>query len=428
MSLLHDRLAGLLPQWRAEIDSLQRAHGAEVIDRVTAGQVLHGMRGIHGLVCDTSSVDPQAGLAIRGRPVLELAGRLPEEAFWLLLTGELPAPPELAWLQAELAQRAALPPYVPAVLSALPPDLHAVTQYSAVLLALQRESRFARGYGSLGRAELWRPALDDALDLLAWAPQVAGLVYHRLYAGGPPPPAAPPAEPDYAARIAAQLAPAASRLPALLRLHFVVHSDHESGSASAFACHTVGSALADPFLALTASLSALAGPIHGMAAQTCLEFVAALLAGRPGSAGLDDYVTAECWARLQARQVIPGFGHAVLRSTDPRFVALRDFGRREFAGEPLFEVAEALYRNAPLVLTAQGSAKSVQPNVDGISGVLLYCAGLRQPAFYTILFSLGQMLGLLAQYVLARGLGTPLMRPRSVTLAALRRLAAAAPG
>ena len=163
MSILHDKLARLLPPWRAEIDGLLREHGDQRIDRVTAAQVLGGMRGIHGLVCDTSSVDPQQGLIIRGRPILEIALRLPEEIFWLLLTGELPDAGELAGLQAALSSRPPLPGYVPQVLSALPADAHPVTQYGAALLAMQRESHFAAAYGSMPRSELWQPALDDAL-------------------------------------------------------------------------------------------------------------------------------------------------------------------------------------------------------------------------------------------------------------------------
>jgi citrate synthase len=426
MTVLHDRLTALLPAWRAEIAGLLRGHGGERLDSVTAAQVLGGMRGMRALVCDTSEVDPQAGLSIRGIPILKLAQRLPEEVFWLMLTGGLPAPDELAALQAELAARPPLPGYVAGLLAALPPEAHPVTLYGAALLALQRESRFAQAYGHLPQAELWRPALDDALNLLAWAPQAAALVYKRGHWLGAEPP--PLLGRDWAERTSYLLDHLhRPLLVELLRLYFVVHADHESGNASAFACHTVGSALADPFRAVASSLCALAGPIHGMAAQTCLEFVESLLPASRSYAP-DEYVEQACRRRLAAHQVIPGFGHAVLRGDDPRFQALYVFGEGLFRDKDLYLVADSLYRVAPRVLAEHSAAKNVHPNVDGISGVLLQCAGIAQPRFFTVLFSLGQMLGLLAQYVLARGLGAPIVRTRSVPLAALRGLAAAAPG
>lgn len=414
MSPLQDKLAALLPGWRAELQQLVAQHGARVLDGVSVAQVLGGMRGIRGLVCDTSSVDPQTGLYLRGRHVTEFADCDGDDMFWLLLTGELPDAAERDWLDRERRTRLPAPDYLPVLLESLPADMHPVTQYSLLLLAMQRESAVALAYGKIPRDKLWEAALEDALNLRVLAPVAFMLVEARWYK-------------QHGGGTAGLSAAQSERLSALLRLYNVVHSDHENGNASAFACHTVGSALADPYLALVASVNALAGPIHGKAAQTCLEFVRQL-ERELGADASEAQVAAACRARLEAKQIIPGFGHAVLRGLDPRFEMLKAFGERYCPDEPLFRLACTLYRAGTEVLKAHGAAKNPWPNVDAAGGVLLWCCGLRSPEFYTIMFSLAQMNGLLANYVLARGLGLPLVRPRSASLAQLGELAARAAG
>jgi citrate synthase len=405
MSLLHDRLDLLLPRWRAEQQLLIAQHGEQVIDNVTLSQVLGGMRGVRGIVCDTSSVDPKAGLFLRGRHVSELAHRDGDDMFWLLLTGDLPDAAEKQWLLSERQRRSATAEMVAsidAVISTIPSQSSLVVQYAIALLSLQSRSRFALAYGNVPRSELWREALEDALNLRVWAHLVMIRICQRRI------------QESSTARMP-DLCNPNRKLDELRRLYEVVHADHENGNASAFACHVVGSALSDPFLAVVASVNALAGPIHGMAAQTCLEFVLQLERDLGADAG-DSEIAEACRTRLNAKQIIPGFGHAVLRSMDPRFELLLAFGERHCAHEPLFRLASRLYRVAPQVLLEHGGVSNPWPNVDATGGVLLWCCGLRDPQLYTIMFSLAQMNGLLANYVLARGLGLPIMRPRSVSL------------
>ena len=87
---LKEKLAKQIPVLRKQARELIKKHGDEVISQVTVSQLFGGMRGVKGLVCDTSVVDADQGLAIRGIPIGKLACRLPEEIFYLLCTGELP--------------------------------------------------------------------------------------------------------------------------------------------------------------------------------------------------------------------------------------------------------------------------------------------------------------------------------------------------
>ena len=112
MATLKEVLAAKIPAERQRAQAFVKEHGATVIVQVNVEQVYGGMRGISCLLCDTSSVPADKGLIVRGKPIADVANLLPEEIFWLLLTGELPDAAGLASLQADLAKRSAVPDYV----------------------------------------------------------------------------------------------------------------------------------------------------------------------------------------------------------------------------------------------------------------------------------------------------------------------------
>ncbi|MCC7478136.1 citrate (Si)-synthase [bacterium] len=425
MTLLHDRLAQLLPGLRSERSAMLAQHAELELCAVSLGQVYGGLRGVIGVICDTSVVDPQRGLIIRGRPVRELTGLGVEEVFWLLLCGEYPDKAQKEWLRAELASRARVPDYAWSVLASAPPDSHPMVLFSLLTLSLQRSSRQARDYHELGKESLWRATLEDALDLLARLPVLAAAVWHRDQ-GRAQAWADSPAEGSWSERFAAMLSlthspPAAAAFADLLRLYFVLHCDHEGSNACALACHTVGSAHSDACYSISAGLNALAGPIHGLASEMTLRFVLAMhkhYGSAPSEGQIEDY----CQQTLAAGRVLPGFGHAVLRAADPRFVALHSFAAEHISVDPLYATADHYYRIGPAVLASAGKAKSIHPNVDAITGPLLHHYGLTELRYYTVMFGLGLSIGMLAQLVLNRALGSPIMRPRSASLAELREL------
>ncbi len=423
MDSLKKAFASQIPALRKEIHELIEYGNAKVVSQVTVGQAFGGMRGVWGLVCDTSLVEPDKGLIIRGIPIGELADRLPEEIFFLLLTGRLPDSEEIEDLQGDLRRRAAVPVYIWDVLHALPADSHPMTMFSAAILALERDSVFSRRYADgMHKDEYWEAALEDALQLLAKLPTIAAGIYRLHARKGAPIPSNP--DLDWGADFAHMLGlpDPHGNFSRLIRLYLTLHSDHEGGNVSAFTCHTVGSALSSPMLAVSAGMNGLAGPLHGLANQECLHFVLEI-ENRFGGAPTDDQLSAFIWNRLREGSVIPGYGHAVLRVTDPRFLAFHAFGERFCASDDVLKIVDRLFALTPGILKAHGHAKDPWPNVDAISGALLYHFGLREFDYYTVLFGVSRAMGMLAQLVINRALGTPIMRPKSVTAARIRELA-----
>lgn len=131
------------------------------------------------------------------------------------------------------------------------------------------------------------------------------------------------------------------------------------------------------------------------------------------------------WSTLQSGQVIPGYGHAVLRKPDPRFEALMRFAssRPEIAQDPLFRLVQLNSEIAPDVLKEHGKTKNPFPNVDSSSGVLFHHYGFTETLYYTATFGVSRGLGPLAQLVWDRALGLPIERPKSVDLKGLLALA-----
>jgi citrate synthase len=415
MGKLHDRLAEQAPALRDRVHSIISEHGATVVSEVTVAQVYGGMRGVKGLVCDTSIVEPDKGLVVRGIPIGDLKDRLPEEIFYLLCTGELPGAEALASLQQELRQRAEVPSYVWDVLKALPRDTHPMAMFSTAILSMERESVFRKRYSEgMHKTDYWEPALEDSLRLLARLPGVAAGIY-RIHTGkGEPLPTNPKLDwgADYAAMLG--LPDPTGEFRNLIRLYLTLHCDHEGGNVSAFTCHTVGSALSDPCYAVSAGMNGLAGPLHGLANQECLHFVLEIRKkynGVPTDNQLRDYV----WETLNDGRVIPGYGHAVLRVTDPRFTAFHAFGDRVCPDDVMFRIVDRLFHITPQVLKEQGKVKDPWPNVDAGSGSLLYLFGLTEFDYYTVLFGVSRALGMCSQLVLNRLLGTPITRPKSVS-------------
>jgi citrate synthase len=420
MSAIHDRLAALIPAMREERRTLVREHGGVQVSSVSVKQILGGMRDVDALVCDTSEVDPTRGLIIRGIPVAHLAGRAPEDVLFLLLTGSLPSAAEAQDLHRELAKRAGLPPYVWRVIEAMPPQSHPMTLFSAAILALEKESEFTARYNrGLAKDDAWKPALDDALDLIARVPEVAAGIYRIRYWKGPRISRAP--DLDWAAGFAHMLGYDDDGFRAYLRLATVVQSDHEGAHASALTAHTVGSVLSNVYLAASSAMNALAGPLHGLASQVCLEWVLAAIDrynGQPSDEEIREYASES----IRAGRVIPGYGHAVLRGQDPRYLAILAFGEKECPRDRVFKTVVAMSRVIPSVLIEEGKAKNPWPNVDAINGSVFYHYGITEIPFYTVFFGAALTLGIASQYVLNRALGTPITRPRSISTQRIRTL------
>lgn len=422
--ILHEKLSAQIPPWRERVKTLAKEHGEVKVDDVTVGQVIGGMRDIKSLLTDVSFVDPAHGILFRGLPIPELLKKLPKARggkmplvgglFYLLLIGEIPTKEQAQAVEAEWAKRASVPDYVFKMLKTMPRETHPMTLFSQAVLALQNNSVFAEKHGEMKKDQYWEPALEDSLNLTAKLPIIAAYIYRMKYYGETSKPKYNPRQ-DYGLNFARMLKVADKKGYAeLARLYFVLHSDHESGNVSAHTMHLVGSALSDPYLSFSAALNGLAGPLHGLANQECLGWLLEVR-NKFGGVPTRDDLYKFAWDTLNSGQVIPGYGHAVLRVPDPRFMAQMDFAKKRFPDDELVRLADMVFDVVPQVLKEQGKAKNPAPNVDAISGTLQYYYGVREFEFYTVLFGVGRALGVTANYVWARALGMPIERPKSLT-------------
>lgn len=420
---LKERFAEIFPAKAEEIKKLKKEHGQTVIDQVKLEQAFGGMRGIKGLVWEGSVLDPEEGIRFRGRTIPEIQKQLPKAAggeeplpealFWLLLTGEVPTETQVKAFSADLASRSELPKHVVDMLDNFPKDLHPMAQFSAAVTALESESKFAKAYAQgVAKKDYWNYAFEDSLDLLGKLPVIASKIYRNVFKDGKLPSVDPNA--DYGSNLANLLGYQNGEFVELMRLYLTVHSDHEGGNVSAHTTHLVGSALSSPYLSLAAGLNGLAGPLHGRANQEVLEWLFKLREEVKGNYS-PEVIEKYLWDTLNSGRVVPGYGHAVLRKTDPRYTAQREFALKHFPDYELFKLVSTIYQVAPGVLTKHGKTKNPWPNVDSHSGVLLQYYGLSEASFYTVLFGVARAFGVLPQLIIDRAVGAPIERPKSLS-------------
>jgi citrate synthase len=428
---LKDDFSVQLPSWRDRVARLVGEHADVVVDQVTIGQVYGGMRSVKGLVTDISYVDPNEGIRFRGYTIPEVLDLLPKPSnskmpyvgglYYLLLIGKIPSLEQALDVEAEWKARAQIPDFVFDVLKSMPRESHPMMLFSTAILALQNESVFARQYQEgMTREEYWQPMLEDSLNLTAKLPSLAAFIYSMKYRNGEF--IEPKKDLDWGANFAYMIGNPSAEYMDLSRLYFILHSDHESGNASAHATHLAASTLSDIYYALSAGLNSLAGPLHGLANQEALRWLLGIhteFEGVPTKDQLYDYA----WEKLNSGQVIPGYGHAVLRKPDPRFTAQYKYALENLPEDEIFQIAHLVYEVVPKVLIEQGKAKNPAPNVDAISGTLQYHYGITEFEFYTVMFGVGRALGVSANAVWSRALGQPLERPKSLTTAMLEEIA-----
>lgn len=351
---------------------------------------------------------------------------LPEGLFWLLMTGEVPTKEQVDALSADWAERAKanpVPKHVEEILiHATPKTLHPMSKLSAALLLLQEKSIFAAKYqsGTMKKDQMWEFAFEDINNLVSVLPSVASMIYRANFNKSAVRQFDPKVR-DWAGIFAQQLGFSDPAFLELMRLYLTIHSDHEGGNVSAHTTHLVGSALSDPYLSYSAGLNGLAGPLHGLANQEVLRWMMKLRS-QVGENPTDEQLKTYIWDTLKAGQVIPGYGHAVLRKTDPRYTCQREFALKHLPNDPLFRLTSQLYNLVPAILTEHGKTANPWPNVDAHSGVLLQHYGLVEQDYYTVLFGVSRALGALTQLLWDRALMFPLERPKSLTTASIKKM------
>jgi citrate synthase len=431
MSKLKDKLQEKIEAWRPRTTALLKKAGDVKLGEVTIAQALGGARGVKCLVTDISYLDPQEGIRFRGFTIPEVLAKLPKvpgsempyvEGFlYLLLTGDLPTKADAEEVAAEFKTRARVPQYVFDVLRAMPRDTHPMTMLSAAILCMQRDSVYVRRYNEgLGKMDHWDPTYEDAMNLLARLPEIGAYIFRMKYRSDTP--IAPDPKLDFGGNFAHMMG-VPKPYDDVQRLYFILHSDHESGNVSAHTGHLVASALSDVYYAGSAMIDGLAGPLHGLANQEVLRWIQGVMDKMGGKIPTEEEMQKFVWDTLNSGQVIPGFGHAVLRKTDPRYMEQRNFCLKHLPNDPIFKYVDLLFRVTPPILEKQGKAKNPWPNVDAQSGVIQWYYGVREYDFYTVLFGIGRSLGVMCNIIWDRALGYPIERPKSVTTAMLEEVA-----
>ena len=433
---MKERLAAKIPAWRDRVNRLKKDYGAFKVGEVTVEQIYGGIRGVQISISDISYVDPMEGVRLRGYTIPETLNLLPKVPgsvypmmgglYFLLMVDEMPTMEDALRVEAEWKARGEVPGYVFDMIHAMPLSTHPMTLFSQAIMALQSQSTFASAYSNgLSKNDFWDYYLEDSLNMTAKLPAIGAYIYNYKYQNGmyiPPNP-----DLDWSANFAHMIGKGDNKeYQDLCRLFFVLHSDHEGANVSAHTSHLVASALSDVYLASAAGLNGLAGPLHGLANQECLRWLLNTY-DHFGRLPTRDELTKYVQEILASGLVVPGYGHAVLRVTDPRFTAQLEFAERFMPDDELLQLVKLGNEVVPGLLLATGKAKNPYPNVDAINGTLQHHYGVTQFDFYTVLFGISRLVGFTTHIVWARILGKPIERPKSLTTKMLEDMVAGVP-
>ena len=414
-----------------ELKDLIKANFNVVIDKVKVEQLHGGMRGIKLMLWDTSSLDPVEGIRFRGYSIPELREKLPringarepmpEGLFWLMLTGDLPTEEQVTWVSRDWQDRSTVNPSVFRVLDSLDNNIHPMTQFSIGIMAMQSDSLFARKYDEgMPKSKYWEYMYEDSVNLIARLPRIAAYIYRKNFHNNQH--IAPDPSLDWSANFGHMMGNRQPDFMDLRRLYMTIHADHEGGNASAHTVHLIGSTLSDAYLSLSGGINALAGPLHGLANQEVMDWIAEMVVelgtNRPTREQIQDYVK----KTLSEGKIVPGYGHAVLRAPDPRFLAQKEFAEKYCADDALVNIVWNVFEVVPPILEDLGKVKNPWPNVDAHSGALLEHYGINEHNFYTVLFGVSRAMGVLAQLCWDRAYGLPLERPKSLTTEELKEI------
>lgn len=415
-----------IPIMRNKIKNLKSNHGEKIIGNVTLSQCLNGSRGIKSLYWEPSLLDAEKGICIRNLSIEQCQKQLPsyeekgmmmpEAMLWLLMSGEVPNKEQVNVLTKSLLDRCILPPHVIDFLRHVPRNHHPMNTLSTALSLCQSNSIFMKAYqNGEPKQDYWKYVYEDILDIIGKLPMIASIIYRSTYFNDASIPNVD-YKLDYTGNFCMMMGFENKEFHELMRLYLSIHSDHEGGNASAHATHLVGSTLADPYISYASGLNALAGPLHGSANAEVLKWIQELkdTFQKEGKQMNKENMNEFVLKTLESGKVIPGYGHAVLRKTDPRYTCQREFAQRFLPDDELFHIVEQLYQVVPPILKKTGKVQNPYPNVDNHSGILLHHYGMTEYQYYTVLFGVSRAMGALSQLFWDRALQMPIERPKSL--------------
>ncbi len=408
-----------------EFQKLKNDYSDVVVGKVTIGHVFGGMKGIPSLLTETSKLDPNQGIRFRGIPISELRKTiprlcehgepLPEGLFYLMLIGEIPELDDISNISKDWASRAIVPQYVFDVIDAMPKNSRPMAQYVAAITSMASDSYFLNAMqAGVHKKYYWDSTYEDVMNLIARLPRIAAYIYRRTFHKGEH--IDPDPRLDWAGNFAHMMGFSSPPHKRLMRLYMSLHADHEGGNVSAHTTHLVGSTLSNPYYSYAAGMLGLAGPLHGFANQNVLGWIFDMMRDLNDEDPSEERIERYVKKYLDKGGVLPGYGHAVLRITDPRFEAQKEFAEKFITNDNLINIVNKLYKVVPPLLEATGKVKNPWPNVDAYSGALLRFYGIKEHQFYTVMFGISRALGVLSSLLFDRIFGLPIERPTSYPL------------
>lgn len=376
---------------------------SEVLFEIKKENLETGMRGYPVGYCVTSSVDPEKGLHYCGIPLSGIATNHPQEVIYLLYHGHEGSAEDVDRFFADIKARCCLSDKTIQAIYQLPKEGHPMKLFAASLLFLDMFEK----NGNYN---------EDCLNVIAKLPHLVACVINHHAGWGET------KKPDFSMSYMeafTEMVNMPDKTPMLkeaFKLFNVLHYDHGGGNLSTFTGKAVASGLESMMGSLAAAMLGLSGPRHGSANQVTLEFVKKVYeeVGESATVGtVEEYIR----KRLERKELIYGFGHAVLRVEDPRATILYDFVLENYPHHPLVKIAQYLREAGPTVLKENPKIANPYPNVDAISGTMLTASGFAYPEYYTVLFGLSRCVGIAIQIVYERllareGKGTPIIRPK----------------
>lgn len=364
-----------------------------------------GLRGVPVGYCPTSQVHPTKGLTYSGVPIDKLSNKEPLEVVYHLLHRKLPNADELKTFQDELAKRATVPSELDGFLRSLPKNGHPMKW-------------FVTGINFLGMVGGTGDYKEDFYNLTAWLPELVAKIF--AYREGREANSSKP-ELGYVENFVHILNADVDqdKMTKLMRVFHILHLDHGGGNLSTFTGKAIASGLEDFYGSIAGSMAALAGPRHGMANQNCLAFIQAIYEKLGDKANDEKAMYNFLNDRWENKELIYGFGHAVLRVEDKRATAFFELGDELCPDDKYFKVAQTLRKVGTEFLKTKEKVQNPYVNVDSASGSLLYACGLTDPSYYTVLFGMSRCIGIGIQILYERleargGKGTPIIRPKYI--------------
>ncbi len=427
MKELHSIFKQEITKLRKKIILLIKKKGETPISDIKLKHLFQGQRGLPLLYTPTSNVNATTGLSYRNKTIKKLHTILPrfqghmqppsESLLWFLLTGTIPTIQQTERFRKYLHTLSHIPQQVFNVIDALPQNTSCTVRFSTGLLACSSESQFKRKYDQgFPKEKLWELAYNDALNLIAKIPHIAAYIYRKYIQKKKH--IKPNIKLDWAGNLAHMMGFKTLKAQELIRIYIFTHADHSSAAVSTHTVHLVGSALSNMFYSYTAGMLGLAGPLHGYANQHRMLWLQSLIdaAQKEKTSPINkEFLIKQIKQRIKKGEVIPGYGHAVLRVEDPRYTLLSNFAKSQKLSSTFLNMVYNLDKIIPSILKKEKkNIANPYPNVDAISGTLLHSHGITEYQFYTLLFGVSRAIGVSSQFIIDRALQMPIERPLSV--------------